>query len=107
MNTEKLLNEMAEELGNNRGLAERALNLFDNYGLAKHIEENREDYDEMDWDGELIDAFFDLAYRWETQQNCDDLLFFIDLLTAFDYEHERSCGRGRLAELMVIYYNNL
>ena len=107
MNTEKLLNEMAEELGNNRGLAERALNLFDNYGLAENIEENREEYEEYDKDGQLQDAFFDLVYHWEGQPNCDDLLSLLDLLTDLDCEYERSCGRGRLADLMVIYYDNL
>ena len=106
MNKRKLLKELSVKLGNNRGLAERAFDLFERYGLADIIKDNAEQLSEIEDAEELRDWLSDIAYSMEIGDKGCHLGFFIDLLMALNYEYDRNCGRGHLADLMVIYYNN-
>jgi len=101
-----IVNIFTNELGNNRGIAERVLRLFSEYGVDKFIERNREDIEDCADGEEVKDYFWDAIYQWQNKPNCDNLLFMIDLLTALNCDYDKQSGIGYLANLMKIYYDN-
>ena len=99
----KLIDKMTQEVGNNRGIAERIIKLFGDYDVASRIAENIEDIKDFDDDCELADYFYDWIYDWELEANSDNLAFMIDLLCAWHCCYDRQSGIGYLADAMVVY----
>jgi len=101
----KLLNAMTAKLMNNRGLAERALRIFESNHLADYIAEHREDCEDAQSSGTLRDYFTDILYfDWDGDHR---IHYFMDILLGLNEDDCRVSGYNYLADLMVMYYESL